>query len=59
MSEKIELLSVDEVAEWLKIDRDYLLRLARDKQIKSYKLTKRLIRFSRADVEEFIENGRQ
>jgi excisionase family DNA binding protein len=50
-----ELLTVDEVAQWLRVHRTTVTRYAKSGELKSYKIGSRRL-FKSNDVVEFFEN---
>lgn len=54
--ERDELLTVDEVAEWLAISKPTLWRMIRRGEIPVVKIAQRTIRIKLTDIEDYIED---
>lgn len=52
-----QILVADEVAEWLKIDKQRVYELVRTNQIPFIRLGERQYRFSRLAIENFLNGG--
>ncbi len=58
-SEKDELMTVQEVIEYLKISRQTLLILRKEGVFPTYKIGKRGVRFRRSDIEAYLKERKQ
>lgn len=53
-TEKVQLLTAEQVAAQLGMKRDFVWRLARSGQLPAIRMSPRAVRFRASDVEEFI-----
>jgi excisionase family DNA binding protein len=54
-SEKDELMTVQEVIDYLKISRQTLFRLRKNGVIQTYKVGERGLRFKRSEIESYVK----
>ena len=58
-SEKDELMTVQEVIEYLKISRQTLFRLRKEGVIPFYQVGERGVRFKRSDIEDYLKQHKK